>query len=292
MAQGHSVVLDEAALAASQLLLAALPYPVLLISEDYRVTWSNPAAKAVYGEGEGACHLLSHSHAYPCALFGEACPKARAEAEGAAVSVSHAHNTATGLELFNVTVLPVSGGGVLEFHIPLDDVMARDQLTGLYSRDFFEQLVLRQRPLLERLGVGYALVMLDLDEFKKINDLHGHAAGNAALGAVGVAIRAAIRSADSAGRLGGDEIAIFLPAAGLAGAVTQAHRVHTAVREVRLPEPWDGIRVRASLGVVAVSAQVGYEVALAAADRAMYRAKDAGRDRVQVAEEPDLAPKP
>lgn len=286
------MVLDEAAMAASQTLLAALPYPVLVISADYRVTWTNPAAKAEYGESDATCHLLSHGYARPCALFGEPCPKARAEAEGAAVSVSHAHNTKTGLELFNVTALPVSGGGVLEFHVPLDDVMARDQLTGLYSRYFFEQLVLRQRPLLERLGVGYALVMMDLDEFKKLNDLHGHAAGDAALSAVGQAIRAAIRSADSAGRIGGEEIAIFLPATDLAGAATQAQRVHTAVREVRLPEPWDGIRVRASLGVVAVSAQVGYEVALAAADRAMYRAKDAGRDRVQVSEEPDLTPTP
>lgn len=292
MARRHSAILDEAAIAASQPLLEALPYPVLVISEDYQVTWTNPAAKAAYGEGGGTCHLLTHSYASPCALFGEPCPKARVEAGGTGVSVSHAHNTQTGLELFNVTALPVSGGGVLEFHVPLDDVMVRDHLTGLYSRDFFEQLVLRQRPLLERLGVGYALVMMDLDEFKKLNDLHGHAAGDAALSAVGVAIRAAIRSADSAGRIGGEEIAIFLPATDLAGAATQAHRVHTAVRGVRLPEPWHRIRVRASLGVVAVSAQVAYEVALAAADRAMYRAKDAGRDRVQVSEEPDLAPKP
>lgn len=278
--------LDPPSVEAARPLLAVLPYPVLVIASDHRVTWSNPAASAAYGSGAETCHLLSHGYTSPCPVYGEPCPKLRAETEGVAVSVPHVHDTKTGLELFKVTALPLIGGGVLELHVPLDDVMARDHLTGLYSRDFFEQLVARQRSLLERLGVGYALVMLDLDEFKKLNDVYGHAAGDAALSAVGDAVLHAIRSADTAGRIGGEEIAIFLPATDAEGAMTQAQRVHAAVREARLPEPWTAIRLRASLGVVAVAPQVGYPVALAAADRAMYAAKRGGRDRIHVAEEP------
>jgi len=200
-------------------------------------------------------------------------------------SVNHAHTTQNGLELFKVTAVPIDDGGVLELHVPLDDVLARDKLTGLHSREFFERVVDRQLALLRRMDRPFAVIMLDLDHFKRINDEHGHAAGDAVLSAVGKALLSACREADTIGRWGGEEIAVFLPDSDGAGSIASANRLAEAIRKADTPVP-----VTASLGVCSAGSFCTLERALTLADEALYQAKAQGRDcirsRHQVAKMP------
>jgi diguanylate cyclase (GGDEF)-like protein/excisionase family DNA binding protein len=151
-----------------------------------------------------------------------------------------------------------------------------DALTGLRNHGTF-------REELENAVAGsspFALLMLDLDDFKAYNDRHGHEAGNVLLKAIAQAIRRACRSRDLVYRYGGDEFSLVLPDTTLAGAIDVAQRVRMAIREVR----GEGRRrpaIRCSVGV-ATFPDDGTRRAdlILAADRALYAAKRAGRDRV------------
>jgi diguanylate cyclase (GGDEF)-like protein len=281
---GGSLEVDE--VIGARPLLEALPFPVFEIADDYAVRWINSAGRRAYGQDQGTCYGLSHGNDQPCHLSGEQCPKKAAEEGGTAQSVFHVHAThgGLGLDLFRVTAIPLARGGVVEMHVPLEDGVTRDKLTGLHARDFFHQLVDRQRALLTRLAQPYALVLIDLDAFKQLNDRHGHAAGDAALTAVGTKILGELRASDTAGRVGGEELAIFLPATDLAGAHTHALRLQAAIRAAELAAPWTAVRVTASFGVAAAAAPVPFADVRAAADRALYRAKAAGRDRIELAD--------
>lgn len=273
-------MLQAAQIRLSGPLLDELPYPVLWIAEDHAIDWRNHAARVVYGSAPGRCHQVTHGYPDPCDRHGERCPKSLAEEQRRAVSVNHAHATREGPELFKVSAIPIAEGGILEVHVPLEDVLARDKLTGLYSRSFFEQLAYRQLALLQRLESSYSVILLDLDRFKQVNDAYGHAAGDEVLQRVGEILMDSIRRADSAGRWGGEEFCVLLPVSGPAGAYRQAERIRDDVRTIRVA---GRRRVTASFGVASGSAHVEFEEVCKRADRALYRAKSAGRDRIAVA---------
>lgn len=273
--------LASADLETSKALLEALPYPVMHIAPDYDVLWMNTAAVADYRSRRGSCFSISHGRSQPCHYAGELCPKLRAEERQEATSVNHVHVVSGGVEIYKVVALPVREGGVLELHIPLEDVLARDGLTGLYSRDFFWMLASRQLALLERLGAPFAVIVFDLDFFKKVNDEFGHAVGDALLRATGDAVVASVRASDTAGRLGGEEFAVFLPSTGGRPAREVAERLQRNVRAVELREEAPGLRVTASFGVYAAEPGETLERGLERADAALYRAKRGGRDRIE-----------
>ncbi len=269
--------ITEAMVESSKALLDHVPYPVFWIADDYGIRWTNTAARHFYDEGPSLCHEMSHAYAEPCNLHGELCPKQRAQDEQVPISVNHAHVTTQGTELFKVTALPVVGGGVLEFHIPLDDVMARDKLTGLHSREFFERMLDRQLALLRRFDRPYSVAMVDLDHFKRINDTYGHSVGDEALEKVGAAILATIRDMDTAGRWGGEEFCLYLPTTDADGALHVCERVANAIRAIELSVPQ---RVTASVGIATAPADWLFEVVFKMADDALYEAKTTGRDRI------------
>jgi len=172
-----------------------------------------------------------------------------------------------------------------------------DGLTGLYNhRHFFERLraeAVRAR----RYGFALSVIMLDLDDFKLVNDLHGHPAGDRVLSTVGDVLRAQMREdVDVPARYGGEEFAVILPhtgprSAGLAetanGARATAERIRRAVAEVELPLPATvgGLpaHITASVGVATLPAQaIDADDLVNQADRALYRAKQRGKDRVEV----------
>jgi diguanylate cyclase (GGDEF)-like protein len=127
-----------------------------------------------------------------------------------------------------------------------------------------------------------AVLMIDMDGFKRVNDEHGHLAGDLVLRRVAQALGAQTRRTDAVGRVGGDEFAVLLPATGVPEALAVAERIREEVR--RLPGP-GGRSLSTSIGV-AVHPLVAAETAdglLAAADAAMYAAKDCGRDQVRLA---------
>jgi diguanylate cyclase (GGDEF)-like protein len=269
-------------------LLDAAPDPVLWVGPDYAVRWRNRAAVAAYGDAARTCHQLSHGYPVPCDRHGELCPKREAEARGRAVSVGHVHAaTGNALSSFRVTAIPVAGGGVVEYHIPIDDLTARDPLTGLWSRGFFEQLARRQLALMNRLCTPYAVALLDLDHFKRLNDSYGHAAGDEALRAAGAAIERALRTSDAAGRWGGEEFCLILPGLDIDDAADVLERVRAAIAASSVEVTVEGGGMRAVSVTVSAGLVIGddgYDLdrLVARADAALYQAKRQGRDRVVI----------
>jgi diguanylate cyclase (GGDEF)-like protein len=161
-----------------------------------------------------------------------------------------------------------------------------DALTGLPNRRGFQASALAALAEARRSGRACAVVALDIDRFKAINDGHGHPAGDEVLRGVGAAIRAGLRGGDIAGRLGGEEFALLLPGDALDDAVGVAERLRALVRAT-VPHPaGDGVAVTLSAGAAAIAGGAPPEAladALGAADLALYAAKRQGRDRVAVA---------
>lgn len=163
-----------------------------------------------------------------------------------------------------------------------------DALTGLANRKLFAQRLERVFGALPR-SMPAAVVMIDLDHFKPINDRAGHAAGDAMLKAVAAAITSRVRATDLVARLGGDEFALLLERCPHDTALRIAENVREAISAIVLS--WEGqtLRVGASLGVASLAAETpSIDDWLAQADAACYAAKAAGRGSVQAAERPAL----
>ncbi len=156
-----------------------------------------------------------------------------------------------------------------------------DSLTGLCNRNALEQRLaeLDGQSSSEAEGFSHALLLCDIDHFKRVNDQLGHAAGDAVLQEIAYAMRAALRAGDSIYRVGGEEILIILPGADEAAAVEIGERLR---QEVRGRRPV-GVAVTISVGIaVSKPGRVDTDDLVARADAALYAAKSAGRDTVVV----------
>ncbi len=152
-----------------------------------------------------------------------------------------------------------------------------DSLTGVLNARVFTEAVTRELGRNRRYGRALAVIYLDLDDFKAVNDVHGHATGDAVLRLVADAMRSAVRAADVVGRLGGDEFAVLMPETEGAVAYAAATRLANGIRTVFRGTP----SVTASIGVVSVAAtDAGSATVLRTADQAMYQAKRDGKDRI------------
>jgi diguanylate cyclase (GGDEF)-like protein/PAS domain S-box-containing protein len=159
----------------------------------------------------------------------------------------------------------------------LHALATHDDLTGLHNRRFFERELIQQLRRTHRHGEEAALLLLDLDDFKAVNDTLGHHGGDQLLVHVAGVLKRRLRESDVVARIGGDEFAVLLPYAGAAFAADVAAALE---RELELaPVVVDGVRVvaRASIGVTALADALGAEDALRAADRAMYGVKRSRR---------------
>ena len=266
--------------------LAALPFPVMHISTDFTVVAANPAAVERYGAERGKCYRMSHGYDSPCEDYGTLCPMRAAEGAAAPVSVLHVQQARDGVERCKVTASPVLGGGILEFHIPLEDVTTIDVLTGLVNRSEGEQLLRHSAALMRRRGLGYALVALDLDHFKRINDTFGHPQGDQVLKAFARSLRRTVRESDIAVRWGGEEFLVMLPGEGLEAAELLAGRILHEVRQLRFSVEGRDLGITVSAGIRTVGAgevqRVTFEEVVRDADTALYEAKRAGRDQYRL----------
>jgi diguanylate cyclase (GGDEF)-like protein len=157
-----------------------------------------------------------------------------------------------------------------------------DPLTGLYNLRYLQRQMAQLLDVHKRYGQPFAALLMDVDGLKRINDAHGHQAGDRVLMQLAMALRRSIRSVDTPARLGGDEFCVLAPQQDLKGASILAERLAAAVREevVTPDEPPMGI----SIGVVACPDHgEDAETLIDVADRAMYRAKAAG-DEVALGE--------
>lgn len=181
----------------------------------------------------------------------------------------------------------VLNASLLNYHRELEDknealsiVASHDHLTGLLNRAGLDHVKAGARAGRLRFKGPYALAVLDIDHFKRVNDRFGHAAGDAVLKAVGEEVRRAVRGGDVAARYGGEEFLVFLPDSGVESALAVVERIRAAVAgRADLPAP-----ITLSAGVaVGMVGRDAVEAVFQRADQALYQAKDNGRDRVEVA---------
>jgi diguanylate cyclase (GGDEF)-like protein len=180
-------------------------------------------------------------------------------------------------------------------HDELREAAQTDGKTGLATAVHWLALARRRVDRAARDGTSCAMVLLDVDHFKKVNDTWGHLTGDEVLAGVAATLRAGVRPTDLVGRLGGEEFGVLLPDTGVVEAAAVAERLRAQVAGRSMPvsgADWRGPRPRVagdarprvtvSAGV-ASTAEVGYSVddMLASADAALYRAKAGGRDRVE-----------
>jgi diguanylate cyclase (GGDEF)-like protein/PAS domain S-box-containing protein len=169
--------------------------------------------------------------------------------------------------------------------IQLQEIADRDALTGLFSRRRFQEELDREVSRARRHGRPGALLLLDLDGFKLVNDTLGHTAGDELLTRIGEALRCILRDSDVLARIGGDEFALILPDTDVAAARVVGEKLVEAVRaHGSVSAGGRSAGVTASVGITPVSGGPELDVAklLIESDLAMYHAKESGKDRVAV----------
>jgi diguanylate cyclase (GGDEF)-like protein len=158
-----------------------------------------------------------------------------------------------------------------------------DGLTGLLNRRAMQETIEQQLARSRRAGDTFAVVMLDIDHFKAINDHHGHAAGDEALKHTAALLQTSVRAVDRVGRFGGEEFLVLLPGLDLSQAAESAEVLRASLVAQRMEREGGTLSMSASFGVAEWSGP-SEELSrlLMRADQALYRAKRAGRNRVQV----------
>jgi diguanylate cyclase (GGDEF)-like protein len=171
----------------------------------------------------------------------------------------------------------------VSLHETVERQAVTDELTGLANRRRFQDTLVDEVERSKRFGQGVGLIMLDIDNFKRVNDTYGHQQGDVVLREVAKVLRATAREIDEPARYGGEELAVVLPSTDLQGAYNFAERVRESIEALELELPGDGadpLRVTASFGVAAVPGSASDDGALvAAADSALYEAKRSGKNR-------------
>ena len=166
----------------------------------------------------------------------------------------------------------------------LERAAATDSLTGLANRRALLQRLREEAERCARHGAGFAVVLIDLDRFKSVNDLHGHEMGDTVLINVAGLLSSLSRTADVAARYGGEEFCVLLSHTDLVGARVWAEHLRQRLAEAEHCSGHARLHVTGSFGVAAAPAYTQPDVAalLRAADSALYRAKQGGRDRVEL----------
>jgi diguanylate cyclase (GGDEF)-like protein len=177
----------------------------------------------------------------------------------------------------------------VELHVQVSRQAVTDELTGLANHGRFQELLSAEIEEVRRYHHTVGLIMLDIDDFKAINDTYGHQQGDVVLKHVARVLQASSREPDTPARYGGEEMAVILPHTDLEGAYTIAERIRSSIRSLRIPRLDHGgvLRVTASLGVAA-SAEGEKNALISEADAALYAAKRHGKNRT-VKGEPQTA---
>ena len=165
----------------------------------------------------------------------------------------------------------------------LEKLAIYDELTSVYNRRFGLDSLQKEKRLQERLHHPLSIAMIDLDHFKSINDNYGHAAGDQALICFAQCVTSELREGDTFFRYGGEEFLLLMPNTSLDQAMVVAERLRTAIYAAQSPPCCSEIKLSASIGIAETPAHENIEKAIDRADKAMYAAKQNGRNRVEVA---------
>jgi diguanylate cyclase (GGDEF)-like protein len=254
---------------------------------DERPAAALEAERRVLGLGEPAFASLDGGHALAHPLRAGPAAGAEADAVTGLISVwrtsrpfSHRER-----ELFHYlagqAAVSIENVGL---HETVERQAVTDELTGLSNRRRFQETMAAEVERSKRFGQDVGLVMLDIDDFKAVNDTYGHQQGDIVLREVARVLRASSREIDEPARYGGEELAVVLPGTDLEGAYNLAERVRAGIEALRLPivgdEGAEPLRVTASFGAAALPASADTVRGLvAAADEALYQAKRGGKNR-------------
>ncbi|CAN5809649.1 hypothetical protein BH11MYX2_BH11MYX2_14410 [soil metagenome] len=162
-----------------------------------------------------------------------------------------------------------------------------DGLTGLFMRRYFDARIEEEIERSKRYATAFSIVMMDVDNFKKLNDEHGHLIGDRVLRAIANCVKAQLRGVDTAARYGGEEIAVILPRSDMVASYNVGERIRSAITELRITTDGDEqkvLNVTASFGIASYpeSKAVDGEDLIRRADKALYRAKKMGKNRVEL----------
>lgn len=284
-----------------QLLLSSAGNGIVCIDMDGLCTFANPASLTLlgYAHDEVVGHplhaLLQHTHAdgspYPecdSALLQTLADGKRREREDIflckdghplpvylTVTQIHESGARQGAE---VVFQDISERQRLERE--LIHLATTDALTEATNRRRFMQLADAELTRIRRSGKVAGLLMIDIDHFKQVNDRHGHAVGDAVLQHFAQVVRERLRSSDTLGRLGGEEFAVLLPDTQLGGAESFAEQLIAQVRQSAAATAAGAINVTTSIGVTLIDPRdASVDASLLRADKALYAAKTAGRNR-------------
>lgn len=165
----------------------------------------------------------------------------------------------------------------------LEVIAHEDYLTGVCTRRYFTERLVQECNRAERGSSPLALLMLDVDHFKRINDTYGHPAGDVVLSSLGELLRANCRNYDLAGRFGGEEFCLLMPGMMPGDAFNVAEKLRQRInRSIQIPGQ-EGEYISVSIGVALFQPGIGYQELIRAADEALYEAKGQGRNRVILA---------
>lgn len=164
------------------------------------------------------------------------------------------------------------------------DACRFDSLSGAMSRAYVTELGKRDLSLARRHGRPLAVAMIDIDHFKRINDTHGHATGDAVIRALVDTCKNSLRHNDYLGRIGGEEFVCVMPETGAAEAMACAERIRANVERMRVAGHGAPVSATVSIGVAVLCGQDGWDTLLREADTALYRAKNGGRNRTHLAD--------
>lgn len=257
--------------------------PLGLCALVYPITLSQAAATLVLFQGPGAVLLAAANLVYVVVMtFGVLSVNQTLLSEWRLARINRGIATRSRAQAAS---LQAAQQQLMAANRQLEILASQDALTDLANRRTWDERLRQQESLMRRYGGRAAIVLVDLDYFKRINDQFGHPAGDAVLARVGRVLRRELRANDMAARLGGEEFALLIVNAGLEEAEALAKRVRTRLAALRMAAP-DGtpIQVTASFGVAAwASPEEPAARVVERADQALYGAKDQGRDVIRLA---------
>lgn len=185
--------------------------------------------------------------------------------------------------VFDVTDTSTNKMQLQEAHERLREASIRDVLTGIYNRRYLEESLAKEFNRAQRYSGKLSLILLDIDFFKKVNDQHGHLAGDQVLREVGTEISTCLRHPDIVGRYGGEEFLFILPETSIEGAKVLAERLRKAIENHPIDYENTTIYVTASLGAAELRTDLtSYENLINESDRALYQSKANGRNQVTI----------
>lgn len=287
-------------------LLESIPFPVFYTDSSLSLLGHNESARRMFGLGRDASDaeasaqgmgaesaiMLTHSLRNCAATMRPAVSTIKLKRSDGVERVVEVHQDAfqdksDGVKGVVAVLLDVTERVMAEER--LRAMAINDELTGLLNRRGYAQLATREWKRVARQELPIAAVMLDIDHFKHYNDRYGHQAGDRVLAAVAQCVQAALkRPSDLAFRYGGEEFLVLLPGTDAEGARIVAERIRASVARLRLELPEPESLICLSAGVAAINPSreesAGREVSLEGlvgqADARLYRAKEAGRNRV------------